>query len=418
MSDQNEQDPKKQSEQQQPDLFGELQALGRQMEQTVRGLVDHERVRSFQRDFFSGVNELATQMQSAFKTLQENPQVKEWSERGQQAMNQAQQSDAVKDFQQTVARGMANLNQQINAFGQRMQNQSPGESPGVQNQPPGDTTETASESGPTPPPAGDAGEQQPGAAASPDFTEEMNKLRQNLEQTGRGVMDNERAQTMQRDITNGIQQFLTQAQKSMQAMQDNPQVKDWSERGQQAMNQAQQHQVVRDFQQTMANSLAYFNQQLAELRTRQQKQEEASGSSSHSVPIDIEDDTTDAAPRSAHSDPADAASGPATGVPGTSGTPATGPTQRLDPDRSEQGSVQPSAPAQPAQQVPIDSEENAADTQGTGEDNTPRSAHSDPADAASGPATGIPGTSGTPATGPTQRLDPEDDDEGGNKPQQ
>jgi hypothetical protein len=404
VSDHHDKDPKQPG--QQPDLFGELQNLGRQLEQTVRGILEHERVRSFQRDFFSGMQEFLTQTQSAVKTFQENEQVKEWSERGQQAFNQARENDSVKDFQQTVARGMSHLNEQLAAFSQRTQRQQESE--------PSDTSDTAHSPGST----GTTGEQQPGAATQSDVFEELNKLRQNLEQSGRNVMSNENAQKMQSDITNNIQQLLTQAQKSMQSVQENPQVKQWSERGQQAVNQAQQNQVVRDLQQTMANSLAYFNQQLAELRARQQKEEEqAAAQSAQSVPIDIEEE--DAAPRSTHTAPADAASGPATGVPGTSGTPATGPTRNLDPDGGESDSApQQPAPARPAQRISIDSDDDAGDTQGTGEGAAPRSAHTDPADAASGPATGVPGASGTPATGPTQKLDPDKPDEGDDKPQQ
>jgi hypothetical protein len=410
MNDQHDQNKDPKQPGQQPDLFSELQTLGRQLEQTVRGILDHERVRSFQRDFFSGMQEFFSQMQGAVKTFQENQQVKEWTERGHQAFNQARENDTVKDFQQTVARGMANLNEQLGAFSQRTQQRQ--DSTSTDSEPSGSTPGTASESGTTPPPASEAGEQQPGAAANTDVFDELNKLRQNLEQSGRNVMSSENAQKMQHDITNNIQQLLAQAQKSVQSVQENPQVKEWGERGQEAVNQAQQNQVVRDLQQTMANSLAYFNQQLAEFRTRQEKQDDQAA---QSVPIDIEEE--DAAPRSAHTNPADAASGPATGIPGASGTPGvsgtpeTGPTQKLDPDAS---SDNPQAAAQPAQNVPIDT----GDAEGTGEDATPRSAQADPADAASGPATGVPGTSGTPRTGPTERLDTDAPDEGSDKPQQ
>jgi hypothetical protein len=397
----NDKEPKQSG--QQPDLFGELQTLGRQLGQTVRDIFDHERVRSFQRDLFSGMQEFLIQIQGIVKTFQDNSQVKEWTERGQQAFNQARDNDSVKDFQQTVARGMSHLNQQLDAFSQRTQQR---------------RDDATAEGAPDTPPSSETGEQQPGAATNQDVFEELNKLRQNLEQSGRGVMSSENAQKMQSDITNTIQQVLTQTQKSVQSVQENPQVKEWSERGQQAVNQAQQNQVVRDLQQTMANSLAYFNQQLAELRTRQEKQEQqAAAQSAQSVPIDIEEEEN-AAPRSAHTDPADAASGPATGVPGASGTPATGPTQKLDPDSPDEGDDKPHpAPAQPAQSVPIETDE-PTDTSGTDADAAPRSAHADPADAASGPATGVPGTSGTPATGPTRKLDPDSPDEGDDKPQQ
>ncbi len=364
----NDKDPKQAG--QQPDLFGELQTLGRQLGQTVRDIFDHERVRSFQRDLFSGMQEFLIQIQGIVKTFQDNSQVKEWTERGQQAFSQARDHDSVKDFQQTVARGMSHLNQQLDAFSQRTQQR---------------RDDATAEGAPDTPPSSEAGEQQPGAAANQDVFEELNKLRQNLEQSGRGVMSSENAQKMQSDITNTIQQVLTQAQKSVQSVQDNPQVKEWSERGQQAVNQAQQNQVVRDLQQTMANSLAYFNQQLAELRARQEQQEEqAAARSAQSVPIDIEGEED--APRSTHADPADAASGPATGVPGASGTPATGPTRKLDPDSPDEGDDKPHpAPAQPAQSVPIDIE---------GEEDAP------------------------PATGPTRKLDPDSPDEGDDKPQQ
>jgi ElaB/YqjD/DUF883 family membrane-anchored ribosome-binding protein len=107
-----------QPEEQKPqnDLSKELQELGQQLEQFVRSSLDSDKAKEIQRDLSNGMREIGTQMQSALKAISENPQVQELAERGQQAIEQAQQNPVVKDFQEALARGISQLNDQLAAF--------------------------------------------------------------------------------------------------------------------------------------------------------------------------------------------------------------------------------------------------------------------------------------------------------------
>jgi heparin binding hemagglutinin HbhA len=121
-----------QPEEQKPqnDLSKELQELGQQLEQFVRSSLDSDKAKEIQRDLSNGMREIGTQMQSALKAISENPQVQELAERGQQALEQAQQNPVVKDFQEALARGISQLNDQLAAFVNRT---SSGSSPSASN---------------------------------------------------------------------------------------------------------------------------------------------------------------------------------------------------------------------------------------------------------------------------------------------
>ncbi len=104
---------------QQAELSKELRELGQQLEQAFRGVVESENAKKLQRDFVSGLREIGSQMQTGLGSLKENPRVQNLTERGQQVVNQAQESQASRDFQESLARGVAFLREQIASFNER-----------------------------------------------------------------------------------------------------------------------------------------------------------------------------------------------------------------------------------------------------------------------------------------------------------
>jgi hypothetical protein len=104
----------------QSDLASELRELGQQIEQTVRGALESDRARQLQNDISAGMKEIGGQVQSALKAIQEDERLKKLAERGQQAVNQAQQSQVAQDFQEALTRGIAQLNDQLAAFATRL----------------------------------------------------------------------------------------------------------------------------------------------------------------------------------------------------------------------------------------------------------------------------------------------------------
>ena len=102
------------------DLASELRELGQQIENAVRTAVHSDKAKQIQQDVASGLKEIGVQVQAALKSIQENPRVQDLVERGEQAVSQAQQSKAAQDFKETLARGIAQLNEQLAAFIGRM----------------------------------------------------------------------------------------------------------------------------------------------------------------------------------------------------------------------------------------------------------------------------------------------------------
>jgi hypothetical protein len=162
MSEQNDQNQQSSEQQQpQPDLVEELRKLGGQFEQAARSVVDNNRTKSFQRDVSAGMQEFLSQIQTASKSVQDDPRVQNFVERGQQAVQEAQQSQAMKDFQSTVARSVAFFNQQLGEFSERMrtnaeaeQANTPSGASAAQDVPIDEEDSTASEQAPPPPSAG------------------------------------------------------------------------------------------------------------------------------------------------------------------------------------------------------------------------------------------------------------------------
>ncbi len=287
-------DPKKPDNEQSqqsdtPDFFGQLQEMGKQFEQTVRGMVESERTQNMQREMSESMHSFLTQMQNTAKQFQENPQVQQWVERGQQTVEQAQQQQVVKDFQQTVARGMGYMNQQLKEFSARMPsgNQTADGEP----TPGADATKDANE------------QPQEAQAATADFISSLQALGKQFEQSMREVMTSERTQNMQREMGETMQAFFGQLQNAAKTVQEDPRVQNATEKGRETVGQVQQSQAAKDLQETLARGIDYFNQQLNEFNSRlHQGTPQTDAPASQDIPIDDE-------------------SGP-----------ATGPTTRLDPD--------------------------------------------------------------------------------------
>lgn len=116
----NQSDP---SNQPQGDLANELRELGQQLENAVRNAMENEKAKQIQKDLSAGLREIGTQLQSAVESLKENPHIQELVEKSEQAVNQAQQSKVTQDFQETLARGIAQLNDQLAAFVARIRSE-------------------------------------------------------------------------------------------------------------------------------------------------------------------------------------------------------------------------------------------------------------------------------------------------------
>jgi len=110
---------------QSPDLGAELLELGQRIETALRSALESERARQVQHELLSGLRTLGEQVQTAVKTIAEHPRVHELAERGQQTLHQLQQSQAAQELQQTLARGIAQLNEQLAEFIKQMQSPPP-----------------------------------------------------------------------------------------------------------------------------------------------------------------------------------------------------------------------------------------------------------------------------------------------------
>jgi hypothetical protein len=108
--------PENQPQQPQSDLASELRELGQQLENSVRGALQSEKARQIQHDVAIGMKEIGSQVQSALKSIQENPKIQQLIDRGEQTLSQAQQSHIAQDFQESLARGISQLNAQLSAF--------------------------------------------------------------------------------------------------------------------------------------------------------------------------------------------------------------------------------------------------------------------------------------------------------------
>jgi exonuclease VII large subunit len=131
------------------DLTAELRELGQQLEAAFRAALESERARQLQRDLAGGVRELTHQVQAALRSLQRNPRLQQAEERGRQALSQAKESKLAHELQETVASGIAQLNEQLRKLVERLESErasGPGGAPAqqihVEHEPPatGETT--------------------------------------------------------------------------------------------------------------------------------------------------------------------------------------------------------------------------------------------------------------------------------------
>lgn len=132
------------------DLASELRELGQQLEAAVRTAIQSDKAKQIQHDVSAGMKEIGAQLQAAFRAIQENPRFQNLVERGEQAVSQAQHSKIAQDFQESLARGVAQLNEQLAAFATRMRQQEIHETPGATTTPEGSPPTTTPE-GSTPP---------------------------------------------------------------------------------------------------------------------------------------------------------------------------------------------------------------------------------------------------------------------------
>lgn len=138
-------------------------------------------------------------------------------------------------------------------------------------------------------------EQQP----SGDLANELRELGQQLEAAARSAFQSERAKQFQQDVSSGMKEIGAQLQAAFKAIQENRRFQDLVERGEQAVSQAQQSKVAQDFSEALSRGISQLNDQLAAFAARQRQPETG----------------TDETP------------------PAEGGTPATGETTRLDPDK-------------------------------------------------------------------------------------
>lgn len=111
------------------ELSIELRELGQQIEQAVRSMLVTDQAHRLQRDINNGMQEIGTQIKLAMNAIRESPQIQNLAERGQQTVNQVNENPAVKDFQDSLARGVAQLNEQLSAFIARNRGQEAGSPP-------------------------------------------------------------------------------------------------------------------------------------------------------------------------------------------------------------------------------------------------------------------------------------------------
>ncbi len=144
--------------------------------------------------------------------------------------------------------------------------------------------------------------------------DELNALGKTFEQTVRSMLNDERAQSMRRDLSTGMQQMFEQAQQvtqqaqqAAQQAQEDPRVQDLTSKGQQTIENIQNSPAVKDLQDALVRGLRYVNEQLQEVSQR--AAEGYDPNKPQEVHIDFDDDDD---------------------------TPATGPTVRLDEDDKPQ----------------------------------------------------------------------------------
>jgi heparin binding hemagglutinin HbhA len=103
-----------------------------------------------------------------------------------------------------------------------------------------------------------------------DLANELRELGHQIEQTMRSALESDRARQLQNDIASGMKEIGGQMQSALKAIQEDERVKQLAERGHQALSQAQQSQVAKDFQEALTRGVSQLNDQLAAFITRLQ----------------------------------------------------------------------------------------------------------------------------------------------------
>jgi hypothetical protein len=111
----------------QTDIGAELRELGQQIEQAVRAALESDRAKQVQSDISAGFKEIGAQLHKAIDALKDDPRVQRLAEKGEEAVSKARSSQAAHDFQEALARGIAQLNEQLSAFVHRVRTEHPPE---------------------------------------------------------------------------------------------------------------------------------------------------------------------------------------------------------------------------------------------------------------------------------------------------
>ncbi len=100
----------------QTDIGAELRELGQQIEQAIRTAMESDRAKQVQNDVSAGIKEIGTQLHKAIDSIKDDPRIQQLAEKGEEAVSKARTSQAAQDFQEALARGIAQLNEQLTAF--------------------------------------------------------------------------------------------------------------------------------------------------------------------------------------------------------------------------------------------------------------------------------------------------------------
>jgi heparin binding hemagglutinin HbhA len=121
-------------------------------------------------------------------------------------------------------------------------------------------------------------EKNSGQQPQTDLASELRELGQQIEQAVRSAIESDRAKQVQSDIASGMKEIGGQVQSALKAIQEDERVKQLAERGQQAIGQAQQSQVAKDFQDALTRGISQLNDQLAAFVSRLQNSSGSTGS--------------------------------------------------------------------------------------------------------------------------------------------
>jgi len=125
----------------------------------------------------------------------------------------------------------------------------------------------------------------------PDLANELRELGSQLEHAVRSALNSEPAKSFQRDLSSGLQEVGKQMQSALKAIQENQNLHGLTERGQQAINQVHESQIVKDLQETLATGISKLTEQLSNFTTRIQNNTPKTPEppASQDIPIETDD---------------------------------------------------------------------------------------------------------------------------------